>query len=252
MSKFSNFPNIHLSTLYIILTNISRWIEILRGKCLKYKDTRYMPKFHNGAIIKTILNCFLVIFLINFRKHHHSIIYKTEDRSSSTVKFELSMFRTKQSVPSLSIYTKWLLDKSNSRCLEQICWSLDSSRYRDLSTFINRKQLIEELHHFGLTSTYEEFLLFKGSPVCAARDSSSQKGCTSNDGNKNSFKVWQITLLFYLTWINFRVDKIFFWLFAKINPRKIFEKWLFAKINPPEIFKNSPAMLEIGMGWFKK
>ena len=55
----------------------------------------------------------------------------------------------------------------------------------------------------------------------------------------------------YLTWINFRVDNIwrfrdFFWLFAKINPRKIFEKCLFAKIDPREIyFKNSSAMLEI-------
>ena len=48
------------------------------------------------------------------------------------------------------------------------------------------------------------------------------------------------------------VDKIF-WLFAKINPRKIFEKWLFAKINPREInFNDSSATLEIGMGWFKK
>ena len=46
---------------------------------------------------------------------------------------EYSISRTKQSVPSLSIYTKWLLDKSNSRCLEQICWSLDSSRCRELT-----------------------------------------------------------------------------------------------------------------------
>ena len=43
------------------------------------------------------------------------------------------MSRTKQSVPSLSIYTKWVLNKSNSRCLEQICWSLSSSRYRELT-----------------------------------------------------------------------------------------------------------------------
>ena len=39
--------------------------------------------------------------------------------------------QNKWAVPSLSIYAKWLLDKSNSRCLEQICWSLDSSRYRE-------------------------------------------------------------------------------------------------------------------------
>ena len=35
--------------------------------------------------------------------------------------FYSSMSRTKQSISSLSIYTKWLLDKLNSRCLEQIC-----------------------------------------------------------------------------------------------------------------------------------
>ena len=45
---------------------------------------------------------------------------------------------TKQSVPSLSIYTKWLLDKSNSRCLEQICWSLESSRYWEVTVYIQR------------------------------------------------------------------------------------------------------------------
>ena len=45
------------------------------------------------------------------------------------------MSRTKQSVPSLSIYEKWLLDKLNYRCLEQICWSLGSSRYRELTVF---------------------------------------------------------------------------------------------------------------------
>ena len=28
-----------------------------------------------------------------------------------------------------------ILDKSNSRCLEQICWSLDSSRYRELTVY---------------------------------------------------------------------------------------------------------------------
>ena len=60
--------------------------------------------------------------------------------------------------------------------------------------------------------------------------------------------------IYYLTWINFHVDGLnfaisrIFWLFAKINPREIFEKWLFAKINPREInFKNSSVKLEIGI-----
>ena len=64
-----------------------------------------------------------------------------------------------------------------------------------------------------------------------------------------------ITILMnYRTWINFRVDKSFaisriFWLFGKINPRKMFQKWLFAKINSGEInFKNSSSVLEFGGG----
>ena len=46
------------------------------------------------------------------------------------------MSRTKQSVLSLSIYTKLLLDKSNSRFIEHICCSLDSSRYRELTVCV--------------------------------------------------------------------------------------------------------------------
>ena len=55
-----------------------------------------------------------------------------------------------------------------------------------------------------------------------------------------------VVYFFLQVWaITYRI----FGLFAKINPRKIFEKWLLTKINPREInFKNSSAMLEIGMG----
>ena len=51
-----------------------------------------------------------------------------------------------------------------------------------MSNFIKRKQLIEELHHFGVTTTYDEFLLFKGSAACAETDKD-HKRCKSNDGN---------------------------------------------------------------------
>ena len=38
----------------------------------------------------------------------------------------------------------------------------------DMSNFFKCKQLIEELHHFDVvTTTYDEFLLFKGSAACA-------------------------------------------------------------------------------------
>ena len=50
------------------------------------------------------------------------------------------------------------------------------------SNFIKRKQLIEELYRFGETTTYDEFLLFKGSTACSETDKS-YKLCKSNDGN---------------------------------------------------------------------
>ena len=51
-----------------------------------------------------------------------------------------------------------------------------------LSNFVKRKHLIEELHHFGITSTYDEFLLFKGSAAYAATENS-QTGCATTEDN---------------------------------------------------------------------
>ena len=53
-----------------------------------------------------------------------------------------------------------------------------------LSNFIKSKHLIEELHHFGVITTYDEFLLHKGSTACAEADKD-HKRCKSNDGNNN-------------------------------------------------------------------
>ena len=52
-----------------------------------------------------------------------------------------------------------------------------------LSNFVKRKHLIEELHHFGITSTYDEFLLFKGSAAYAATENS-QRGCATTEDNQ--------------------------------------------------------------------
>ena len=51
-----------------------------------------------------------------------------------------------------------------------------------MSNFIKRKQLIEELHHFCVTTTYDEFLLFKVSAACAETDKD-HKQCKSNDSS---------------------------------------------------------------------
>ena len=51
-----------------------------------------------------------------------------------------------------------------------------------MSNFIKVKQLIEDLHHFGVTTIYDEFLLFKGSTACAERNTD-HKQCKSNDAN---------------------------------------------------------------------
>ena len=51
-----------------------------------------------------------------------------------------------------------------------------------MSNFIKRKQLIEELHHFCVTTTYDEFLLSKVSAACAETDKE-HKQCKSNDSS---------------------------------------------------------------------
>ena len=62
-----------------------------------------------------------------------------------------------------------------------------------MSNFIKRKPLIEELHHFCVTTIYDEFLLFKGSTACAETDKD-HKRCKSNDGNNKLIQIIQITL----------------------------------------------------------
>ena len=52
-----------------------------------------------------------------------------------------------------------------------------------LSNFVKRKHLIEELHQFGITSTYDEFLLCKRSAACAATENS-QRGCATTEDNQ--------------------------------------------------------------------
>ena len=73
-----------------------------------------------------------IIVVLQILTHYLRLFQRTVESRY----LEYSISRTqKQSVPSLSIYTKRLLDKSNSRCLEQIFWSLDSSRYRELTVY---------------------------------------------------------------------------------------------------------------------
>ena len=38
-----------------------------------------------------------------------------------------------------------------------------------MSNLVNRKFLIEELHHYGINSTYDEYLQFKGFAAFAVR-----------------------------------------------------------------------------------
>ena len=52
-----------------------------------------------------------------------------------------------------------------------------------LFNFVKRKHLIEELNQFGITSTYDEFLLFKGSAAYAATENS-QRGCATTEDNQ--------------------------------------------------------------------
>ena len=56
-----------------------------------------------------------------------------------------------------------------------------------MPNFIKLK-LVEELHHFGVTTTYDEFLLFKGSAACVETDKD-HKRCKSNDGNNKLIQV---------------------------------------------------------------
>ena len=51
-----------------------------------------------------------------------------------------------------------------------------------MSNFIKRKQLVEEFHNFDVTTTYDEFLLFKGSAICGETDED-LKQRKSRDGN---------------------------------------------------------------------
>ena len=53
-----------------------------------------------------------------------------------------------------------------------------------LSNFVKRKHLIEELHHFGITSTYNELLLFEGSAAYAATEISQRRCATTEDNQK--------------------------------------------------------------------
>ena len=51
------------------------------------------------------------------------------------------------------------------------------------SNFVKRKHLIEELYYFGITSTYDEFLLIKGYAAYAAMENS-QRGCATTEDNQ--------------------------------------------------------------------
>ena len=56
--------------------------------------------------------------------------------------------------------------------------------------------------------------------------------CYSLKAYHRKVEIFQARSGFYLCTLR----ELIFLLFAKINPRKIFEKWLFAKINPREIY----------------
>ena len=53
-----------------------------------------------------------------------------------------------------------------------------------MSNFIKRKQLVEEFHNFDVTTTHNEFLLFKGSAICGETDEDLKQRKSSDGNNK--------------------------------------------------------------------
>ena len=52
------------------------------------------------------------------------------------------------------------------------------------SNLVKRKQLIQELSDFGITSSYDEFLLFKDSAACTAREKGYQNVKSAAENEK--------------------------------------------------------------------
>ena len=53
-----------------------------------------------------------------------------------------------------------------------------------LSNFVNKKHLIKELSQFGITSFYNEYLLFRGSASYAAMEHGYQKVRSATENHK--------------------------------------------------------------------